>query len=168
MFPTILIRRVEIDADNLAAGVLRSLRSSGRCNELLQRISNEELQRGIYDIYSHLGEWLFSKLEFEVEERYMGLGMRRAKQKVPLRELLWAVNTVKTYLLDYLIQEGLSEQPVDLCGDRQLLQALQRFFNLALYYVAAGYESVRLVPKAHPVASAQYEDDLNVPARWVP
>ncbi|HMK22018.1 MAG TPA: hypothetical protein VK466_06765 [Terriglobales bacterium] len=168
MFPTILIQLVETHADNLVAGVLRKLRSSDQCRELLQRVPVEELQRRIYEIYSRLGEWLYGKLEFEIEERYIGLGIRRAKQGVPLRELLWTIITVKEYLWEYLEQEGLLEQPVDLYAERGLLQSLEMFFDHALYYAAMGYESVGLRRMEHAVASTQNRDDLHEPARWVP
>jgi hypothetical protein len=168
MFPTMLIQLVETHADNLVAGVLRKLKSSDRCPELLQRVPVEELQRRIYEIYRHLGDWLFGKLEFEIEERYIGLGIRRAKQGVPLRELLWTINTAKEYLWEYLAQEGLLEQPVDLYGARELLQSLRLFFDHALYYAVVGYESVSLTRVEHAVASTQDRNDLNEPARWVP
>jgi len=168
MFPTMLIQLVETHADNMVAGVLRKLKSSERCFELVQRVPAEELQRRIYEIYRHLGDWLFSKLEFQIEERYIGLGIRRAKQGVPLREVLWTLNTVKEYLWEYLEQEGLLEQPLDLCGDREFLHSLELFFDHALYYVVVGYESVSLRRMGHAVASTQCRDDLNEPARWVP
>ncbi|HXY52211.1 MAG TPA: hypothetical protein VEI01_22375 [Terriglobales bacterium] len=168
MFPTMLIQLVETHADNLVAGVLRKLKSSDRCGELLQSVPVEELQRRIYEIYSRLGDWLFRKQEFEIEERYIGLGIRRARQGVPLRELLWTINTVKEYLWEYLEQEGLLEQPVDLIGDRELLQSLALFFDHALYYAIVGYESVGLTRMEHAVASTEDHEDLNEPARWVP
>lgn len=165
MFPTMLIHIVETHADNLVAGVLHKLESSCRCHKL-QKVPVEELQKRIYEIYSHLGEWL-SKQEFEIEERYIGLGIRRAKQGVPLSELLWTINGAKEYLWEYLEQEGLLEQPVDLYGERELLQSLERFFDRVLYYAAVGYESVVGLPRMeHAVASTR--DDLNEPARWVP
>ena len=155
MFPTMLIQLVETHADNLVAGVLRKLKSSNRCHDLLQRVPVEELQRRIYEIYRHLGDWLFGKLEFEIEERYIGLGIRRAKQGVPLRELLWTINTVREYLWEYLEQEGLLEQPADLYAERGLLQSLELFFDHALYYAAVGYESVGLTRMEHAVATSK-------------
>ena len=168
MFPTMLIQLVETHADNLVAGVLRTLKSSERCLELLQRVPSEELRRFIYEIYRHLGEWLLTKAEFEIEERYIGLGIRRAKQGVPLRELLWTLTTVKEYLWEYLEQEGLLEQPLDLYGDREFLKSLEVFFDHALYYAAVGYESIGLRRMEHAVASTEAREDLNEPARWVP
>ena len=104
--------------------------------------------------------------------RFIGLGIRRAKQGVPLRELLWTINTVKEYVWEYLEQEGLLEQPADqpanIYAERGLLQSLELFFDHALYYAAVGYESVGLTRMEHAVASTQNRDDLNEPARWVP
>jgi len=142
MLPTVLIQLVETHADNLAEGLLRKLMSSDRCHQLMQRVPAEELKRRVSEIYSHLGDWLLRKMEFEIEERYIGLGMRRAKQGVPLRELIWTLNTVKEYLWGYLEEEGLLEQPVDPYGNRELLLSVERFFDRAVYFAAVGYESV--------------------------
>ena len=168
MFPAMLIQLVETHADNLVAGGLRTPKGSERCCELVQRVPSEELRRYIYEIYRHLGEWLFTKAEFEIEDRYIGLGIRRAKQGVPLRELLWTLTAVKEYLWEYLEQEGLLEQPLDLYGDREFLKSLELFFDHALYYAAVGYESVGLRRMERAVASNQDREDLNEPARWVP
>jgi hypothetical protein len=96
---------------------------------------------------------LLSKTESEIEERYIGLGVRRARQGVPFSELLWTINAVKEHLWEYLEQEGLLEQPVDLYGDRELLQSLERFFDRALYFAATGYESVGQSQVEHAAAS---------------
>ena len=116
--------------------------NSDRCRELVRRVPADELKRRVYEIYRHLSDWLLSKTESEIEERYIGLGVRRARQGVPFSELLWTINTVKEHLWEYLEQEGLLEHPVDLYGDQELLQSLERFFDRALYCAATGYESV--------------------------
>jgi hypothetical protein len=154
MFPALLIQLVEIHADDLVEGVLRKLKGSDRCHELMQRVPAEELKRRVYEIYNHAGDWLLRKMEFEIEERYIGLGIRRARQGVPLRELVWTLNTVKEYLWEYLEEEGLREQPVDLYGERGLLLSLDRFFDRAVYFAAVGYESVSQTP-TQATASAQ-------------
>jgi hypothetical protein len=155
MFPAMLIQLIETHADNLADGLLHKLKSSDRCRELVRRVPPDELKRRVYEIYRHLSDWLLSKTESEIEERYIGLGVRRARQGVPFSELLWTINTVKEHLWEYLAQEGLLEQPVDFYGDRELLQSLERFFDRALYFAATGYESVGPAHAEHAVAGAQ-------------
>ena len=155
MFPAMLIQLIEAHADNLAEGLLRKLKTSDRCRELVRRVPPDELKRRVYEIYHHLNDWLLSKTESEIEERYIGLGVRRARQGVPFSELLWTINAVKEHLWEYLEQEGLLEQPVDLYGDRELLQSLERFFDRALYFAAMGYESVGQPQMKQTVAAAQ-------------
>ena len=98
MFPAMLIQLIEAHADNLVEGLLRKVSNSDRCRELVRRVPADELKRRVYEIYRHLSDWLLSKTESEIEERYIGLGVRRARQGVPFSELLWTINTVKEHL----------------------------------------------------------------------
>ena len=94
-----------------------------------------------HEIYRNLSDWILAKTGSEIEERYVGLGMRRAKQGVPFSEFLFALNATKECLWQYLQQEGLLEDPVELLGDIELLHSLERFFDLAAYSASIGYES---------------------------
>jgi len=94
-----------------------------------------------YEIYRHLGDWLLSKTLSEVEERYIGIGARRARQNVPFSGVMFAIQTTKHVLWDYLLLEGLLE-PEDLIGEMELVRSLEQFFDRALYYSAIGYEQV--------------------------
>jgi len=141
MFPVMLMQLIERHADVLAEGLVRKLKNSDRCRELVRRVPGEELKKRSQEIYQHISDWLVSKTESEIEERFIGIGFRRARQGVPFSELLWTINTVKEHLWDYLEQEGLLEQPVDLYGDREMLQSLEQFFDRALYFAAIGYEN---------------------------
>jgi hypothetical protein len=91
-------------------------------------------------------------MQFEIEERFIGLGIRRARQGVPLREVIWTLNTVKENLWEYLEQEGLREEPVDFYGEREILLSVERLFDRAVYFATVGYESVE-THSAHAVAS---------------
>jgi hypothetical protein len=143
MFPMRLVQVIEGHADNLSEGLIQELRSSGRCDELFHRVSADELKRRSYEIYRHLSEWMIAKTESEIEERYVGLGRRRARQGVPFSQFLWALSVTKDHLCDYLQREGVLEEPVDFYGEMQLLQSLERFFDRALYFASIGYESAR-------------------------
>lgn len=149
MFPIKLAHLIETHADNLSDGLIHKLKNSERCSELLQNVTPDELKRRSYEIYRNLSEWLQTKTEWEIEERYTGLGMRRAKQEVPFSQFLWAISLTKEYLYDYLRREGLLEEPVDFFGELELLQSLEHFFDRAIYYAAMGYEM------AHPAEARQ-------------
>lgn len=143
MFPVRLVQLIEANADRLSEGLMHKVRNSERSSDFLQRVPPDEVKRRTYEIYRNLSDWLLTKTESEIEERYVGLGMRRARQGVPYSAFLWAVSTTKEYLWDFLRQEGLLEQPVDLFGEIDLLHSLEVFFDRALYFAALGYESVR-------------------------
>jgi len=142
MFPVRLIQLIEAHADNLAEGLMHKLKKSEQCSDLLHKVPPDEVKRRTYEIYRHLGDWLVGKTETEIEERYIGLGVRRARQGVPFTNVLWAISATKEYLWEYLQQEGLLEEPVEFFGEMELLQSLERFFDRAIYFAAIGYESV--------------------------
>lgn len=143
MFAIRLINLVESQADRLAEGVLREIENSNECRELVRRVPAEELNRRAYEIYRNLNDWLLTKTESEIEERYVGLGMRRARQGVPFSAFLWAISTTKEYLWKFLEQEGLLEKPLELFGELHLAHSMERFFDRLLYSASLGYETVR-------------------------
>jgi hypothetical protein len=51
-----------------------------------------------YGIYRHLGEWLQTKSESDLERRYVAVGERRAAQGVPLSQLALAIVVTKEHL----------------------------------------------------------------------
>jgi hypothetical protein len=74
------------------------------------------------------------------EDRYVGLGMRRAQQGVPFSELFWAVCATREYFWEYTERETLLDEPADFWGGVRLLYSLDRFFDRALYFVILGYQ----------------------------
>lgn len=155
MFPILLIQLIETHADDLAEELVGKLKTSNKCSTLLAAVPNTELKNRVYEIYRHLSDWLLNKSDSEIEERFIGLGVRRTRQGVPFSEFLWTIYAVKEHLWDYIEQEGLLEQPVDLYGDRELLRSLEKFFDRALYFAAMGYESARRHHAAETVAMAR-------------
>lgn len=156
MFAAKLVQLIETHADKLAEGLMQGLRTSPHCRELLERVPADELKRRVFEIYRNLTDWLLTKTESEIEERYIGLGVRRARQGVPFSNFLWAVTRTKEHLRDYLQREGVMEEPVELWGELELLHSLDRFFDCAAYYAAVGYESAaepyfKHAPKARAV-----------------
>ena len=151
MFALRLVRLVEEHADQLAENLLKKLKSSEACNELLTLVPDSELKNRAYEIYRHVGEWLLSKSEAEVEERYLGLGARRAKQDVPFSQMLYAIQTVKENMWDFLRNEDFMEAQ-DLIGEMELLYSLERFFDRVIYFASVGYEGARARQVAHALA----------------
>ena len=141
MFTLRLVQLVEHNADKLSDGLMARLKRSDCCNELLASVPPHEVKQRTYEIYRNLTEWLENKTEGEVEERYMGIGSRRARQGVPFSQFLFAVHATKENLWDFLQQEGLLE-PGELISQMELLRSMEHFFDRALYFACIGYDSV--------------------------
>ena len=152
MFAHRLVRLIEAHAETLAEGLLRKLKESEACGDLLAQVPDAELQRRSFEIYRNVTEWLLTKTESEIEERYIGVGARRAHQDVPFSQLLYAIQMTKEYLWEFLRQEGLLE-PTELIGEIELLYSLERFFDRAVYFAAVGYEGARARDVVHALAS---------------
>ena len=149
MYAFKLIQLIETRADHLSQALMHRLKSDDRCVELLRRVPSDELRKRSYEIYRDLSDWLLNKTESEITERYIGLGMKRAKQGVPYTDLLWAVSTTKEYLWEFMLGEGLFAEPIDLFGEIDLLHSMDRFFGRILYFAAMGYERVQQVEREH-------------------
>lgn len=142
MFALRMVQLIERHAEQLADELVGRLEHSGDCAQLLRNVPAHELRRGTHEIYRNLSDWLLSKTQSEIEERHIGLGIRRAKQGVPFSELLLAIDSTRECLWEYLEREGLLEEPVELLGELSLLHTLGKFFDRVAYSAAIGYENV--------------------------
>jgi len=140
MFALRMIHLIDAHAGKISDELMHRLENSDNCRELLARVPPHELETRTHEIYQHLTDWLLAKTQTEIEERYVGIGMRRAEQGVPFSQLLLAFSATKDCLWDHLEQDGLFEDPVELIGDLNLLRSIGRFFDRVAHAAAVGYE----------------------------
>jgi hypothetical protein len=134
-----LLRLVEIHSDALATGLLERTSHS----PFLPNYNNvpaEELRERVHEIYHHLAEWLLGKGDLELERRYLEIGAKRAEQRVPLSQLIWAIILTKKNLWDFLKHEAVLDRPVEIAGELEVEELLDQFFDRAIYSAAMGYE----------------------------
>jgi hypothetical protein len=134
-----LVRLIETHSDTLAAGLLAKVRNSARLDGY-HNVPPLELEQRVYEIYHHLGEWLLSNKETDIERRYNEIGGRRAAQGVPLSQLTWAIILTKENLWEFLNRESGMDRPPEVLGHLELLELLEQFFDRAIHYAAVGYE----------------------------
>jgi len=137
-----LLRLVETHSDKLATALLERTSHS----PLLPNYNNvpsEELRERVHEIYQHLAEWLLGRGDMDVEKRYLEIGSKRAQQDVPLSQLIWAIILTKKNLWDFVKQEAVLDQPVEIAGELEVEELVDQFFDLAIYYAAVGYERYR-------------------------
>ena len=139
-----LIQHMKTNAERMSEEVIRKIRSSERCEQLLQVLSVEEQKRSTLNIYRDLTAWLGTESDATIEQRYRALGMLRAQQGVPFSNLYWAICIAHEHLWGYMQQECLLEEPVEFWGGVILLRSLTQFFDRTLYFALLGYESVEV------------------------
>lgn len=135
-----LVQHMKGNAERMSEEVIRKIRSSERCNQLLQALPEDEQKRSTLDIYRDLTAWLGTESDATIEQRYVALGMLRAQQGVPFSNLHWAICLAHEHLWAYMQQECLLEEPVEFWGGVILLRSLTQFFDRALYFALLGYE----------------------------
>jgi hypothetical protein len=139
MFSYRLVRLIEAHADALAGGLEEKVQFSSQVSHF-RNIPVHELRERVYEIYRHLGEWLLGKNELDIEHRYREIGARRARQGVPLSEVIQAIVLTKENLWEFLKSEAVMDRAVEIMGELELLQMLEMFFDRAIYYAAIGHE----------------------------
>lgn len=137
-----LVRLIEAHAQALAETLDSKIANSERCATYF-RVSSKELRTLVGGIYGQLGQWLISKTEEDIEQRYTNIGMRRAEQCVPVSELLWCIVLVKENLWEYLSKNETLENTSQIFGELELMQLVNQFFDRAMYYAVRGHEKVR-------------------------
>ena len=134
-----LVRLIETHSQALAACLLARVQESDRAPDF-NKVPAEELKERVHEIYRHLGDWLLGKSEFDIEQRYLEIGARRAQQGVPFSQLATVIFLTKDNLWDFLKQEAVLDWPVEIAGELEVEQLLDQFFDRAIYYAAVGYE----------------------------
>ncbi|MBZ5574797.1 MAG: hypothetical protein LAO09_23325, partial [Acidobacteriia bacterium] len=134
-----LVRLIETHSQALAASLLLRVQESDQVGDY-RNVPPEELKQRVYEIYRHLGDWLLGKTEFDIEKRYVEIGMRRAEQHVPFSQVAMVIVLTKENLWEFLKKESVIDRPVDVFGELEMLQLLEQFFDHAIYYAAIGYE----------------------------
>ncbi len=137
-----LMRLIETHAEALAETLEAKIASSERC-ATYSLVSSEEAKKLVSAVYGHLGQWLVTKTEEDIERAYTMVGTRRAEQCIPASQLLWCMVLVKENLWEYLEgMEGL-ENTSEIFGELDLMQMMDQFFDRAMYYAVRGHERVR-------------------------
>ncbi len=134
-----LVRLIETNSEHLAHGLMERLQSCDKVRDF-SRVPQEEFHQRVHEIYQNLGDWLLGKSEQDVERRYTEIGRRRLMQGVPLSQLIEAILLTKEHLFEFLKHNAITDKPVEVYGELELLELLDQFFDRALYYAAVGHE----------------------------
>ena len=134
-----LVHLIESHSQALAACLLDRVKGSDATPDY-NNVPPDELRQTVYEIYHHLGDWLLTKDELDLERRYLRIGAERARQNVPFSQVAWVIVLTKDNLWEFLKKQAVEERPIEVYGELEMLQLLDRFFDRATYYAAVGYE----------------------------
>ncbi|HVP63652.1 MAG TPA: hypothetical protein VMT82_02080 [candidate division Zixibacteria bacterium] len=136
-----LVRLIEAHAEGLAKALGEQIANSDRCPAYRTNVDPRELEQLVGEVYQHLGQWLLSRTENDIEQRYRAIGARRAQEGVPLSQVMWCIALVKENLWEYFSANDLLQQPAEVFSEMKMFQLLDQFIDRAIYYAAVGYEN---------------------------
>ena len=137
-----VVRLIEAHADALAERLVQRIRSSHHITAY-KDLPDGDLKELAIDVYRHLGAWLMEKPEAEVERFFAYKAIRRADQGIPLSDLVWALMITKENLFRYIQANVEIQHAYELFGELEIIQAVDQFFDKAIYFVTVAYEKAR-------------------------
>ncbi len=133
-----LVKLIENHSDGLARSLQNRYRQCSKCSAYAN-VPDRELTDKVYEVYHHLGEWRWARRKRTSNSATWRLA-RSARHRefpsarwfgyLPVRENLW----------EYLQKHAELERPAEIFGELELLEMLDRFFHLAIYYASLGHE----------------------------
>lgn len=152
-----LVHLIETNSYALSSCLLERVKASEATPDY-RNVPTEDLKERVFEIYRHLGDWLMTKDELDLERRYLRVGADRAMQGVPFSQVAWVIVLTKDNLWEFLKKQEREERPVELFGELEMLQLLDHFFDRAIYYAAMGYELHQDARQQPSKTSAQYQN----------
>jgi hypothetical protein len=137
-----MVRLIEAHSDALAERLVQRIRSSQHITAY-KDLPDEDLKELAAEVYRHLGAWLMEKPEGEIERFFSYKAIRRADQGIPLSDLVWALMITKENLFRYIQANIEVQHAYELFGELEIIQAIDQFFDRAIYFVTVAYEKAR-------------------------
>ena len=106
-----------------------------------RRFDDLELGRRARAIYGHLGYWLRSTSDLEVEDAFFAVGRERCEEGVPLSDVVAAQLLTRRNLWDFINEKIAGDSPVELRGELEVQILVVRFFDRVIYHTVRGYEA---------------------------
>src|SRR4029077_9157844 len=85
-----LIQLMKTNSAIMSDELVRKIRASGKCEQLLLKVPESEQRQYASQIYQALMEWLADETDSALEHHFVALGVRRAGQCLSLRQIFRA------------------------------------------------------------------------------
>lgn len=134
-----LIQQIELNWERIATQVIEQVRTDARVAHY-HHLPAQDIRDRARDLVNNLGHWLTSRNEDELARRYESLGVRRCREGIPISEVLYKINLLKTKIGQYARETYPSSDAVSIYGELELVRAVTVFFDLVTLSVARGYD----------------------------
>jgi hypothetical protein len=134
-----LMEMVEKNAHEMAKDLKQQILEDPK-SSCYQTLDDQDLYAEIFQLYSHLGNWLLKDSEKgEVPTHYSELGKRRFREGFPLHQIVQALITTKRHIWNNISERGIMGNAKKLDTVIDFITFLNRFFDMSVYYTALGY-----------------------------
>lgn len=134
-----LIHLIEAHQEQIAANVIHEIRRHPDLAHL-HKLPDAELRERGQQILENLGHWLAAGPE-EIAHRYENLGRTRFEESIPLHESVRALSITKEKMIDFLNEQAISRDSVELYAEEEFERRIGRFFDELVIRMARGYET---------------------------
>jgi hypothetical protein len=155
-----LVTMIERHAEALTRGVVHELQTDSRTPSYHKLDLQANYDR-VFDVVSHLGQWLDHESEAATEHAYHKLGRQRFREGIPLTEVVAALMLTKQTLRRFIKTEGWVDTALELYQQAELYDMISHFFDRAIYFTVGGYEEeARLARKKVAAQSEPHKHGL--------
>jgi len=145
-----LIKLIETHAESLTREVVEDILTNEH-TVAFHRVPASELSPRVFKLFQHLGNWIGNPNADSIRAEYEDWGRVRARQEIPLSEVVYSLILTKKHLRGYIREHGNiifsgdavtpgEFMPVELYSIQELNYEVGDFFDSALYYLTRGHE----------------------------
>jgi hypothetical protein len=135
-----LIQLIEEHSEAITDRVLRDFRHDLRLPHL-SRLPESDLRDRCQEILHRLGHWLAESDQTEIRGHFETIGRMRAKEKIPLEEVVAGFQVLKARMLDNIRDQGLALTSVEVYAEEELEHQIGAFFDSVVYHTVKGYQA---------------------------
>src|SRR5579864_5131997 len=132
-----LIRLIEAHQEQISTRVLHDIRHHPDLSHM-RNLQDSELRERGRQILAHLGTWLAE--DDELAREYEHLGDTRYEESIPLHESVRALYIIKNKMIDFVKEQGVKRDSMELYAEEELERRVDRFFDELVIHLVRGYE----------------------------
>lgn len=134
-----LIHLIEAHQEEISTTVLHDIRRHPDLSHI-RNLQDAELRERGRQILAHLGKWLAESREEELAREYEHIGKTRYEESIPLHESVRALYIIKDKMIDFVKDQGIKRDSMELYAEEELERRVDRFFDELVIHLVRGYE----------------------------